>query len=100
MKAVEAWVKKLPLKYRYLARKSMNNPKLLVDSMSNAIRYGFNFLKKDKYFWLDVSDHYLLGTPLPKIPEKKQKTVFIHGIGIEGSPFWQDGDWEGLKINK
>jgi len=100
MKSVKDWVKKLPAEYRLLARKSMIKPDLIVNSMSNAIRFGFNFPEKDKYFWLDISDHYLLGTPLPEMPNKKRKIAFIKGDGSVNSPFWQDGDWEELKINK
>jgi len=97
MKAVKDYIRKLPTRHRNLARQFMFAPELMVDSMSDALRYGCKFTEKDKYFWLDVSDHYLLGDPMPAVPRRKVKISFVHGDGSVNSPFWQDGEWENLK---
>ena len=69
MKTIREWFNELPEPYRSQALENMDDFKALgfTQSMGEAIHYGIkDDTQQGDYYWADVRDHYIIGSPLPE----------------------------------
>ena len=96
MKTIRKWFNELPEPYRSQALENMDDFKALgcTQSMGEAIHYGIkDDTQQGDYYWADVRDHYIIGSPLP---EPWQPSFTLSDLEAEMCKF---AEWVIGKVN-